>query len=234
MPLPTGFLGGSQYLSTYNPYTWSGWGNTSGRSTGGYSLGRTDWSGVRTPEQIARMNTGGGLAGQYQSAYDAAKTANEKRYQETLGGYQQRQQAAMTALEGLGGAERARLEKQFGQEASRQRVSLMGRGLAGTSVASGVGAKMAGAQQDAMNQLNERLTRERLGYQTGLSGDTLGFMERREDAYPDLQQMLMLAQMQGKSGAQGFGGYGSYGLGAMGWGYPMNAKKINQFFPGIG
>jgi len=219
MPLPTGFLGGSQYLSTYNPYTWSG--NSSSRA-GGW-----DWTSRAKAAAAARPQT---LAQQYQSAQDEAKATNEQRYQDILGGYKTRQQDAMLALQNLGGAERAKLEKQFGEEASRQRVSLAGRGLGGTSVASGVGAKMATAQQDAMNQLNERLTRERLGYQTGLSGDTLGFMERREDAYPDLQQMMMLAQMQGKTGASRTGGYG---LGA-GWGLPMNAKSVNQFFPGMG
>ena len=95
---------------------------------------------------------------------------------------------------------------------------MVGRGLGGTSVASDVEAKMMREQTEGMQGLDERLRREQLGYQTGLSGDTLGFMERREDQYPDLQQMLMLAQLQGK-----YGSAGGSSMGAMP-GYPVTWK----------
>lgn len=189
------------------------------------------WRAKNDPNYSGYNKYGSGLAGQYQKAYAEAKSANEQRYADILGGYQQRQQAAMSALEGLGTAERAALQKQFGEAASRQSASLIGRGLGGTSVASSVAAKMATSQQESMDQLNERLTRERLGYQTGLSGDTLGFQERREDAYPDLNQMLMLAKLKGQTGAQS-----GYGLGSMPWGYTMNQGGLNMqsFQPGVG
>ena len=46
----------------------------------------------------------------------------------------------------------------------------------------------------------ERLRREKLGLHTGLSGDKLGFMERRTDTYPQSYQFADLMKQFGNLG----------------------------------
>jgi len=95
-----------------------------------------------------------------------------------------------------------------------------------------------GRQQQAdLSRVNERLQQQRLGLQNTLSQDTLAaqerlkgnqfsFMERREDQYPDLSQMIQL--MQGLGGTENNTGAGgsSYAGGSSGSYSPWARKKI--------
>ncbi len=149
---------------------------------------------------------GGGLAGSYQSAYDEARAENERRYGEILGGYNQRYGNAMGLLEGQGEQARADLASRFADTRGRQAAYLNARGLGGTTLAPTIQQGLASEEQSARGRLDEALRREKLGYMTGLSGDTLQFMERRTDAYPDYNQLQQLAYMQGQAGGAGGGG----------------------------
>ena len=180
------------------------------------------------------------LVSEFQRAQDEAKAANERRYQEIKGGYERRYGDAMGMLDQLGGQQRADLEQSFGQAADKQRAFLTGRGLSGTSLGATLDVGRAREQAAASRRLEEALTRERLGYQTGLSQDKLQFMERREDAYPDFRQLQALAYMQG----QGQGGGRSYGMNpamanalsaGRGWTGAIGGRKnVNFRMPGVG
>lgn len=155
-----------------------------------------------------------GLAGDYQKAFDEAKAANESRYQEVLSGYKTRESGAAELMTGLGDQERSNLLRQYGELGASTRQGLRARGLEGTTIPMAAELGLAREQSQAVGSLEERLRREKLGYTTGLSGDTLGFMERREDEYPDYAQLERLAYAKGNT--KGYGVGGSAGM-AAGW-----------------
>lgn len=136
---------------------------------------------------------GGRLAGGYQGAYDMAQQANEARYGDILSGFQARRNANVGA-----GAQEARdIGLQWDAQAASDRQSLIGRGLGNSTT---LQAMMQGNQtkrQDSLGRLGERLRRE----DADLTGDQLGFMERRTDEGPDMNQAIALAQGLGAAGA---------------------------------
>ena len=202
-----------------------------------------DGSDTRTPQL--------GAAHAYDAAQAAANQANEARYREILGGYQTRQgilapeieqmpghyasreQHIMGEMSGLGRAARADLNRRYDQEAGNVEQSLIDRGLGNTTVLGSMTRGVRDQQDRAMNSLNEQLRRERLGYRTALSGDTLGsmersidarsnlyrepldFMERREDLGPDTAYLnAAMATAYGSGTEAGYGLPWNYSSGA--------------------
>ena len=173
-----------------------------------------------TPSPTLNDGTSSRAAEEFDKALKAANEANEARYQDILGGYKTRQEilgpemeqmpshyadrefSIMGEMSGLGRAARADLNRRYDQEAGNVEQSLIDRGLGNTTVLGSMTRGVRDQQDRAMNSLNEQLRRERLGYRTALSGDTLGaaersigarsmlyrepmdFMERREDLGP--------------------------------------------------
>ena len=133
----------------------------------------------------------------WQASYDEAKTANEERYQDILKGYGDRYDTAISSLQGLGDAEKSALENAYRISGSQQQQSLVNSGLASTTIRPAVMQQNEKQKQTALSGVNERLQREKIGLQTGLSGDTLAFKERREDAYPDQSYYLELLKQAG-------------------------------------
>jgi hypothetical protein len=132
-----------------------------------------------------------------QGAYDEAKTANEERYAEILAGYGKRYRKTMGSLKGFGDAEREALNRAYGKSEAVQVSNAVKSGLLGTTVPAAMVRQNTDAKARSMSLLNERLNREKLGYQTGLSGEKLAFMERREDTYPQLQYYMDLIKQFG-------------------------------------
>jgi len=157
------------------------------------------------------------LMGEYQTAYNEAKTANEQRYQEILTGYKTRYSTAMTGLasnreeimsglEGLGEKELAGIGRRFTKERASASQGLISSGLYSTTVAPAVLGGVTRREGYAVGEAEERLRREKLGYlrslsdrelmmQTGLKKEELDFMERRTDEYPS--ESLYVQLMQG-------------------------------------
>lgn len=144
--------------------------------------------------QVSRARTGmsagfGRLLGQFQRAGAEARAANLKRYQEAMSIYDKiiaRSQPG-GAFERRGLAEiRGARTKGVGQETQQ----LISSGLYGTTTMAGtgrrweaeVGAPARGRLEDVMEQ---RLT--------GAQQAKAGFIERREDEYPDYGMLAQLA-----------------------------------------
>lgn len=188
---------------------------------------------------------GGAIPDDYQRAYEEARAANEQRYQDILTGYQDRsnnylqQQAGVTddvltgyenryqrgmdLLSGLGTQEKRDIDESYQKLGAVNQQDMVNRGLTGTTIMPTMRAGVERERQDALSRVNERLQREKLMTDAGLSGDalgaqermygqglagylgatgdTLGFAERRNDTYPDLNQLMGLAQQYGASGA---------------------------------
>ena len=136
-----------------------------------------------------------------QKAYDEAKAINESRYNEILGGYRARQDDAMNMVANLGTAEKDAIRRSYGKERSRMMQGLLDSGNLSTTVMPSVSLQNNEAKNRSLADVNERLTKQKIGLQTGLSGDKLSFMERREDAYPDQSYYLDLLKQAGYAAA---------------------------------
>jgi hypothetical protein len=148
-----------------------------------------------------------GLAGSYQNAYNEAVAENEARYRDILGGYQDRYERNMNYLNGAGQQEAADIGEQYRKQGSNIQQGLVNRGLSNSTV---LDTMQMGNNREYVNdlgRLDERLRQQRIATDAGLSGDELQFMERRNDTYPDYNQ---LAQLEEGLGAAG-GGYGGGG-----------------------
>lgn len=214
---------------------------------------------------------GGAIPDAYQRAQEEAKAANEQRYQDILSGYQNRSnefqqrqsgntddvltgyenryQRGMDLLSGLGTQEKRDIDESYQKLGASNQQDMVNRGLTGTTIMPTMRSGIERERQDALSRVNERLQREQLLADAGLSGDalgaqermygqglagymgatgdTLGFAERRSDTYPDFNQLLGLAQQYGASGA----GYSN----PNDPGYSMvNPSQLGYNIPGMG
>lgn len=142
----------------------------------------------------------GSLPQSYLDAYNAAKAANEKRYQDILTGYQtrynqfnqgaaglrddvlngyeSRYQRGMANLEGLGTQEKNDILRQYGELGAANQQDMTTRGLTGTTIMPTMRQGIMREQQAALSRVNERLQNQRLAVDSGLSGDALSAQER--------------------------------------------------------
>lgn len=156
--------------------------------------------------------TGGGIGAAYQSAYDQARDENSARYRDILAGMQNRYERNMNALRGAGQQEARDINTNYDRQAAARRQSLIARGLGDSTVSDTMQMGNERERTDAQGRLQERLRQQQISLDAQLSGDVLNFMERRDDTYPDLNQLMQLAQGMGEAG------YGSGGGGGGGWG----------------
>lgn len=140
------------------------------------------------------------LVNSYTEAYQSALQQNEQRYSDILAGYGQMRQTADTYLTGLGEAARTDIDRRYQAQASSGQQMLADRGLYNSTLGPATALAAERQRSQATTELNEALSRERLGYDTSITGGMLDFMERRTDTYPDADMLLNLI---GQYGAQG-------------------------------
>ena len=144
----------------------------------------------------------------YQRAMDESRAANEGRYNDILDLYGQRHNTAMENLGNLGLTERNRINENWNRLQGSLENDMMQRGLQNTTLRGQALQGITREQERAMGELQQRLNSTAIGLDAGLSGDMLGFMERREDVGPDPAFLAQLTQ------AMGEGGYGTTGAGS--------------------
>ncbi len=144
------------------------------------------------------------MAKSFQGAQNEARGTNEQRFGDILGGLRDRYSNAMGYLDNMGAAGLASLRNTFQGQQTAALQNLANVGLTNSTLQSSLRSGFARDQALAEAQYNEQLRRERMGYDTGLSKDVLDFMERRQDTYPDMNQLGQLAMGLGRAG----GGYG--------------------------
>ena len=184
-----------------------------------------------TPENYARMNGGssssfsssysaGGGAG-YQQAFDAAKAANEGRYNQLLTEGQATRDRTMGYLDSAGQTERADLEKGYSAKEGSLRSRMGDYGLGGTSIGDSLSSGLEQAKNRDTSALNERLQGQRLSLDNTLSQQRAGVIERREDPYPspEMAAASMSSSSSGYGGATGGpqGSFGQQGNAGMDW-----------------
>lgn len=137
-----------------------------------------------------------------QRAENSANAKNEQRYDEILGGYRQRRDEAMQEMASLGTTQRREIDDLHTRAEAELEQDMIARGLGNTTLRSSARADLGERRGRLRQELEERLTRNRIDLGAQLSGDMLGFMERRTDEGPDVRLSTLLA---GQLGETGFG-----------------------------
>lgn len=158
------------------------------------------------------------LLGEYQTAYNAAKAANLKRYEEILAGYKTRYSTAMTGLatsraeitgklastraevlsglEGLGEKELAGIGRRYTRERASAAQQLISSGLHSTTVAPAVQGGVTRREGYAVGEARERHRRERLGYVSQLGAQELQTLKQLSDRELMAQTGLRREQLE--------------------------------------
>ncbi len=152
----------------------------------------------QTPMGKAETNVAQ-LKAEYEKAFNEAKAANEQRYGQILGGFDTLYSDTMTGLDGMGDAAKKDVNTAYDKAHSQSMQGLVNSGMANSTIMPSVTLSNARQRTDATNSLNEMLRRERLGYMNNITNNKLGFMERREDSYPDVNLYASLMNNYGNS-----------------------------------
>ena len=133
------------------------------------------------------------LIEQFQTSYDEARAANIERYDEIVGQYEQLYGRQMEGLEGYGERARAGIEERWEHAATTGQQEMVNRGLTGTTIAPTMQMGYERGRGAELARLDESINQAMLGADVGLTESMLGFMERREDPYPDMSALGDLA-----------------------------------------
>ena len=127
-----------------------------------------------------------------------AVEANERRYTRILGGYDSLKTEVEGILGDLGAGAKAEIASNTRTLGSRIRSDLVSRGLSGSTV----GIAPLAANTEAGNRSLANLASQMAGVKAqsamSIAQGKMGVMERREDTYPDMAQLLQLSQLYGR------------------------------------
>lgn len=186
-----------------------GGGGTPSPGGGGKGQSQSDFKPTYTmPSQPGNIQN---VYQDFQNQQQQANQANEQRYQQILGGYGQleqdyatRTQQLSSLLSGYGDAQREKQQMGFEKQAAGLTQDVISRGMFGTSAFDAQRRAMERNQRAQGRQLEDQLTREKMGYMKDLTGEELqartgklDFMERREDMGPAMDALKTLAGLFG-------------------------------------
>lgn len=174
-----------------------------------------------TAQQRAAMAA---LANDYSSKYNEARAANLARYGEGKTGWTDLRSRVMGYLDNLSNQGANDIEDQYTSLDRKKMLELNARGLGNSTNLTSSMTATAGEKSRALANLNDMLMRERAGYDTQSTGNLLNFIERRQDTYPDLNQMIQLAQLSGQ-----YGGYDMTGLGGAAGGGRVTPSSVGSY-----
>ncbi|WDI44767.1 hypothetical protein [Bremerella sp. P1] len=203
------------------------------------------------------------ILGQYNTLGQDALAESKARQGYLTGMAQDRVNQAMGIVSGMGAGEANRINRAYDELASRQHQNLTSRGLNASTIKPTVQSAVERDRQDSLMQLGDRLRSGYLGaylptsgdllntagqtsggnidLMTGIQQNKLGFMERRNDVYPDLGLYAQLAQAYGQ-GAYGrtpygaYAGYSSspqYNIPGASYGAPMGVVSTSAYGNGV-
>lgn len=202
----------------------------------GAGMGDTyqQYKGIVNPYDQQQYEPGAmGYGSNWQSQY--MTPSKPDRYNEILGGYNDRYNRNVGALDAQAAQTQTAIGKQFAQVGAQQQQGLVSRGLANTSVVDTMNQGLASKQADAQASAAANAAAQKATLDANLSGDTLSFQER----YAPYGGAYSASGSGGGSGTGG-GGVGPYGYeGAYnpatglvtssfkpgGWGYSLGAGK---------
>lgn len=135
------------------------------------------------------------------SKIDEANAANDARYNEVKASNQALYDRTMGEVDNWGGVQSKLNEERAAESLSEQKAYLAARGLSNSNVLPAFQARndrdLALTQQD----LSERKSARRIGYDADLTNNANAFIERRNDIAPDMAPYYQIAMQYAKSGA---------------------------------
>lgn len=170
------------------------------------------------------LGSGGGqtLAGAYQAALDKANAANEARYQQLIGGYDELRGSIAGGLKDVGNQEFRDIDRTYKSMGSDVYQRLVNRGFANSTLPATQQMGVERERSAARSRLASDLAQQKAGYESSIAQAKLGMMERRNDVGPDPGQMIALSQGLGQAG------YGQGAGGGVGYGQPIGITP-NQY-----
>lgn len=203
------------------------------------------------------------IKGEYGTLLDDALGMSQDRQQYLTGLAGDRLGAAMGLLNGMGQGEAVRINRAYDDLAARQHQNLTSRGLSASTIAPTVQSAVERDRQDSLMRLGDSLRGSYLNaflpasgdylntaaqtsggnidLLTGITQNKLGFMERRNDVYPDLGLFAQIAQSYGQ-GQYGRTPYSynaaaaytpQYNIPAASYGAPMGVISTSAYGDGV-
>lgn len=173
----------------------------------------------------------------WQDAQAAANKANEARFTDIMGMYGGEGQSMWDISSQFGQGQRRRISQGMTQAQGQAEQDLISRGLGGTTVRSAVRRGIRSSAEDATQDLEDRLARQRMD----IIGGRAGVTERRTDAGPDAglfaSMMAGAANQPTTAGIGGVGGIGAFGIGGQrsrSTSYNFPPGWYDQFSPSTG
>ena len=151
----------------------------------------------------------------YREALEKANAANEQRYQDILGGYDQLKGDVLGRMEGSQQQELSDVDRIYRERGADIYQRLVGRGFGNSSLLGTMGMGVDRERAASRNRVQSAYAGRMAGLEASLGTGKLGVMERRNDIAPDLNQMIALSQGMGAGGygQQRYGGGGGGGGG---------------------
>jgi hypothetical protein len=131
---------------------------------------------------------------QYQTDYAAARAANESRYQDILGQSEAAYTRNMGYLDKYGQQQSADINQRYSDLGASAVQDLTSRGLGNTTVTATTATGIANQASAEQRRLAEDVAQQKLAADTSLTQAKLGVMERKTDAYPDLNTYLQMSE----------------------------------------
>lgn len=127
------------------------------------------------------------------SAFEAAQAEKTGMYDEKILPYlRQRYDTAMGYLQGFGTQQRQDIERSYEQQAARAKQDLVTSGLSGSTVAPSIRAGYERRKQEDLNRFRDYIAQLNLGTHLGASADVAKAMQQRAHAVPTAQDILGL------------------------------------------
>ena len=141
------------------------------------------------------------LAGDYKKQQDAANAANEARYQEVKGSNADLYNRVMGEVDNWGGVQSQLNQEKAKESINNIRANLASRGLTDSTIGEAFAARNARDLALTQQDLSERKSDRRVGYDVNLTNNANNFIERRTDKGPDNSALLALSSRLGEAEA---------------------------------
>lgn len=141
------------------------------------------------------------LSGDFKKQQDAANAANEARYQEVKGSNADLYNRVMGEVDNWGGVQSQLNQEKAKESINNIRANLASRGLTDSTIGEAFAARNARDLALTQQDLSERKSDRRVGYDVNLTNNANNFIERRTDKGPDNSALLALSARLGEAEA---------------------------------
>lgn len=154
------------------------------------------------------------LSQEYQTKLDQANQKNESRYLDILAGRTDTRNRVLGDLKTFGQSQISDANDRYKSLNSQMQADIYSRGFGGSpSMLNSANRSSENARDRELNRINDDIINRRVAADASQSEGIAGFMERRNDVPPDLNQLIQLQQGLGRSGSYlpqpSSGGFGS-------------------------